>query len=106
MHELCDHNYKVCNIPYSGVHNTSEKTHFVIEGIHASICVMCGGCFVKSYTLQVAHSLGKQDVAQTWLILKLLYCGTDIECSRLGLVQIKMPSRHTAGSRLSNVQVC
>lgn len=32
MHELCDHNYKVCNIPYSGVHNTSEKTHFVIEG--------------------------------------------------------------------------
>ena len=55
---------------------------------------------------QVAHSLGKQDVAQTWLILKLLYCGNDIECSRLGLVQIKMPSRHAAGSRLSNVQVC
>lgn len=29
MHELCDHNYKVCNIPYSGVHNTSEKTHLL-----------------------------------------------------------------------------
>jgi len=55
---------------------------------------------------QVAKDLGRQDVAQTWLILKLLYCGTDTECSRLGLIQIKMPSRHLAGSRLSATQVC
>ncbi len=56
---------------------------------------------------QVARSLDKLDKAQTWLMLKLLYCGSDPECSTLGLIQTKSTvCRSTTGSRLSNVQVC
>ena len=56
-------------------------------------------------TSQVADHLGKQDVSQTWLILKLLYCGGNSDCSRLGLIQTNIPPRHSAGSRLSTTQV-
>lgn len=57
---------------------------------------------------EVADQLGKQDVSQTWLILKLLYCGGNSDCSRLGLIQtnVHVPPRYSAGSRLSTTQVC
>lgn len=56
------------------------------------------------HNYKVALDLGRQDVAQSWLILKLLYCGSEADCSRIGLIQTKLPSRHTAGSGLSTVQ--
>ncbi|XP_064395171.1 GATOR2 complex protein WDR24-like [Halichondria panicea] len=55
------------------------------------------------HNYKVSAELGRQDTAQTWLFLKLLYCNTDPDCSMLGLLQTRAPTRHTS-SRLSNVQ--
>eukprot|EP00731_Ephydatia_muelleri_P024253 Em0016g524a len=38
------------------------------------------------HNYKVARDLNRQDVAQVWLIVKLLYCGSDPNCSQLGLL--------------------
>ena len=55
------------------------------------------------FSLQVAKDLSLEEVSQTWLILKLLYCGDNPECSRMGLLDTMPSSRAATGSRLSSV---
>ena len=65
--------------------------------------------------IQVSSGQGRYDVAQTWLMLKLLYCGEDPECSRLGLISTTLPasqlpqsippSHSTVGSTVTRLQV-
>jgi hypothetical protein len=44
------------------------------------------------HNYKVASGQGRHDVAQSWLMLKLLYCGEDTECSRLGLIPTSLTS--------------
>jgi WD40 repeat protein len=50
------------------------------------------------HNYKVASGQGRHDVAQSWLMLKLLYCGEDTECSRLGLIPTSLTSSRISTS--------
>lgn len=59
---------------------------------------------IQLFALKVAKDLNLNEVSQTWLILKLLYCGEDPDCSLMGLIDTTPPSRAANSSRMSNAQ--
>ena len=82
LYELCDHNYKVG----------------IIQGGCTAANIKPISSFFIPKHMQVARDLHRQDVAQVWLIVKLLYCGSDPNCSPLGLLPTNVPVAPKQGS--------